>query len=52
MILNHLWGIYTHPKEEWQAIDKRHENYFYALSHIAIIALIPAIVGYFSVVFR
>ena len=48
MILNHLWGIYTHPKEEWQAIDKRHENYFYALSHIAIIALIPAIVGYYS----
>ncbi len=48
MILNHLWGIYTHPKEEWQAIDKRHENYFYALSHIAIIALIPATVGYYS----
>ena len=48
MILNHLWGIYTHPKEEWQTIDKRHENYFYALSHIAIIALIPAIVGYYS----
>ena len=48
MILNHLWGIYAHPKEEWHTIDERHESYFYALSHISIIALIPAIVGYYS----
>ncbi len=48
MILNHLVGIYTHPKEEWQAIDNKHESYFYALSHIAIIALIPAIVSYYA----
>lgn len=48
MILNHLVGIYTHPKEEWQSIDRKHENYFYALSHIAVIALIPAIVAYYS----
>ncbi|MCW8108301.1 YIP1 family protein [Alteromonas ponticola] len=48
MILNHLVGIYTHPKEEWQTIDRKHESYFYALSHIAIIALIPAIVGYYA----
>ncbi|MBT0587418.1 Yip1 family protein [Alteromonas oceanisediminis] len=48
MILNHLWGIYAHPKEEWQSIDARHESFFYALSHIAIIALIPAITGYYS----
>ncbi|MBU3023298.1 Yip1 family protein [Aestuariibacter sp. A3R04] len=48
MILNHLLGIYTHPREEWQDIDKRHESYFYPLSHIAIIALIPAIVTYYS----
>ncbi|GEA13699.1 Yip1 family protein [Alteromonas sp. KUL49] len=48
MILNHLIGIYTHPKEEWHSIDDRHENYFYALSHIAIIALIPSLVAYYS----
>ncbi|WP_026375297.1 Yip1 family protein [Aestuariibacter salexigens] len=48
MILNHLWGIYTHPREEWHNIDTRHESYFYALSHIAIIALIPAVCGYYS----
>ena len=48
MILNHLFGIYTHPREEWQDIDKRHESYIYPLSHIAIIALIPALVTYYS----
>lgn len=36
MILNHLIGIYTHPKEEWQTIDTKHETYFYALTHIAL----------------
>lgn len=48
MILNHLWGIYTHPKTEWQSIDQKHESYFYALSHIAIIALIPAWCSYYA----
>lgn len=48
MILNHLWGLYAHPKEEWHSIDDRHESYFYSLAHIAIIALIPAITSYYS----
>lgn len=48
MILNHLWGLYAHPKEEWQLIDKKHESYFYSLSHIAIISLIPALTSYYS----
>ncbi|GAA0858126.1 Yip1 family protein [Aliiglaciecola litoralis] len=48
MILNHLWGIYTHPKEEWHAIDRQHESYFYSLSHICIIALIPAVMSYYA----
>ena len=48
MILNHLWGFYTHPKEEWQSIDQKHESYFYSLSHICIIALIPALVSYYA----
>lgn len=48
MILNHLWGIYTHPKEEWQSIDKKHESYVYSLSHICIVALIPALVSYYA----
>ena len=45
MILNHLIGIYTHPKEEWQTIDTKHETYFYALTHIAFISLIPSLVA-------
>lgn len=48
MILNHLLGIYTHPKEEWHAIDERHESYFYSLSHIAIVALIPSLCCYYA----
>jgi hypothetical protein len=48
MILNHLWGLYTQPKEEWHAIDRRNESYFYSLSHIAIISLIPVLMSYYS----
>ncbi|RJE78228.1 hypothetical protein BGP78_04955 [Pseudoalteromonas sp. MSK9-3] len=48
MIFNHLWGLYAHPLEEWQTIDNRHESVKYSLSHIAIIALIPSIMGYYS----
>jgi len=48
MILNHIWGLYTHPKEEWQTIEKRHESMMYSLTHILIVALIPAVCSYFS----
>jgi hypothetical protein len=51
MILNHLWGLYAHPVEEWQTIDNRHESLKYSLSHIALIALIPSIMGYYSSVY-
>lgn len=48
MILNHLVGFYTHPKMEWESVDRKHESYFYALTHISVIALIPALIGYYS----
>lgn len=48
MILNHLVGIFSHPKEEWQTIEREHESLVYSLSHILVIALIPAICVYFS----
>ena len=51
MILNHLWGIYAHPLEEWQTIDNRHESLTYSLSHILLIALFPSIMGYYSSVY-
>ena len=50
MILNHLWGLYAHPLEEWQTIDNRHESLTYSLSHIVLIALFPS-VGYYSSVY-
>ncbi|MDN4502646.1 Yip1 family protein [Alteromonadaceae bacterium BrNp21-10] len=50
MILNHLLGLYTHPKEEWQTIDKRHESLLYSMSHILIVALIPSLTCYYSAV--
>jgi hypothetical protein len=48
MILNHIWGLYAHPKEEWQTIEKRHESLMYSFVHILTIALIPAICSYFA----
>ncbi|WP_371193414.1 Yip1 family protein [Glaciecola sp. SC05] len=48
MILNHIWGIYTSPKQEWQIIDYKHESYFYALSHILIIAIIPSAMAFYA----
>lgn len=48
MILNHIWGLYAHPKEEWQTIEKRHESLVYSLVHILTIALIPAICSYYA----
>ena len=48
MILNHIWGLYTHPKDEWADIDNRHESIMYGLSHIMLVALIPSICGYYA----
>jgi hypothetical protein len=48
MILNHIWGLYAHPKDEWQTIEKRHESLMYSLMHILIVSLIPAICGYYA----
>ncbi|MCE9678236.1 YIP1 family protein [Shewanella sp. AS1] len=48
MILNHLMGLYTHPKEEWHTIEQNHEAVKSSLSHILLIALIPAVCTYFA----
>lgn len=48
MILNHIWGLYAHPKEEWQTIEKRHESLMYSMIHILVVALIPAICSYYA----
>ena len=48
MILNHIWGLYAHPKEEWNDIDNRHESMMYGLTHVLLVALIPSICGYYA----
>lgn len=48
MILNHIWGLYAHPKDEWQTIEQRHESLTYSLMHILVVSLIPAICGYYA----
>ncbi|MFQ3288551.1 MAG: hypothetical protein ACI93V_000770 [Alteromonadaceae bacterium] len=48
MILSHIWGLYAHPRDEWQTIEKRHESLMYSLVHILVVALIPAICGYYA----
>lgn len=50
MILNHIWGLYAHPKEEWHTIDERHEPFKYSMVHILLLAFVPAICAYFSAV--
>ncbi|UXI00503.1 Yip1 family protein [Photobacterium sp. TY1-4] len=51
MILGHLFGLYTHPKQEWRTIDKEHEGFQSSLSHILLIALLPPIFAFISSVF-
>lgn len=51
MILNHLWGLYTHPKEAWHNIDVRKNSFSYSLFHILLIALIPSVCAYYSAVY-
>ncbi|WP_028117508.1 Yip1 family protein [Ferrimonas senticii] len=48
MILNHLWGLYAHPRQEWRAIERNHEGISSSLTHILLVALIPPICCYFA----
>jgi len=51
MVLSHIWGIYTHPKEEWQEIADRHESIVNSITHTLFISLIPAACSYYSAVY-
>lgn len=48
MLLNHIWGLYAHPVEEWKTIDERHESLRYSLSHILVLALVPCLFAYYA----
>lgn len=38
MLLNHVIGMYTHPKEECRNIDRRQETFF--STHLATLLLL------------
>ena len=47
MILNHVWGLFAHPEEEWKTIrgEKCTVSRCYC-SHVLLLAAIPAVSGY------
>jgi hypothetical protein len=47
MVLQHVWGLFTNPRKEWEAIrdDKCTIGKCYA-AHVLILAAIPAISGF------
>jgi hypothetical protein len=47
MILEHVWGLFSHPKEEWESIRHSHctVGRCYAV-HVLLLAAIPAVAGY------
>lgn len=47
MILNHVWGIFTHPDDEWASIRSEPNTIGrHYLTHALILAAIPAVCGY------
>jgi hypothetical protein len=47
MVLNHVWGLFMQPREEWQAIrDERCSAGKCFCSHVLILAAIPVICGF------
>jgi len=49
MVLNHVWGLFFHPKQEWKSIkgERCSVGKCYC-SHVLLLAAIPAIAGYFG----
>ena len=48
MLLNHIWGLYAHPMEEWKTIDARHESLSHSFTHLLFVALLPCLAAYYS----
>ncbi len=47
MLLNHVWGLFAHPEDEWKTIRKERCSVTRCYcSHVLILAAIPAIAGY------
>ena len=51
MLLHHIYGLFTHPLDEWQDIEReRADNKVLYQGYVAILALIPVICGYIGTV--
>ena len=49
MLLNHVWGLFAHPEDEWKTIRKERCTVTRCYcSHVLILAAIPALAGYFG----
>ncbi len=47
MFLSHVWGLMTHPEDEWKSIRKEHCTITKCYcSHVLLLAAIPAAFGY------
>jgi hypothetical protein len=47
MVLNHLWGLLSHPDQEWESIRNEPNTLSrHYLAHTVILAAIPAVCGY------
>ncbi|TLX59590.1 hypothetical protein DN824_04140 [Stutzerimonas nosocomialis] len=46
-MINHVWGLFTHPGQEWQQIRGEEETISHMyLTHVLILAAIPAVSAY------
>lgn len=47
MVLNHVWGLIAHPREEWKSINDEHSTIGKCYcTHVLILSAIPAIAGF------
>ena len=46
-MIHHVWGLFTHPDQEWQEIRGEEETISHMyLTHVLILAAIPAVSAY------
>ena len=46
-MIHHVWGLFTHPDEEWQEIRGEEESISHMyLTHVLLLAAIPAVCAY------
>lgn len=50
MVLHHVWGLFSHPKQEWELIRKEPCSIGTCyLRHVLILAALPAVAGFIGV---